>query len=187
MTGRSAFAAGAVGLYLSRIRLDIFPILGVGERSSMAHEREIAEEQEFLDVALSALDHMRTRRALAARQRGCRQHARRGRPRRARRRDGHRAAPPRPARHRRPAAVLRSHRLPGNDDGRRRRLVPRWAPRRVRRGAQPAGHRLARAGRRSLLPRDGRRAARSLATSPRGDSRQRSDRRRGRVLRRRQR
>src|ERR1700685_1577566 len=29
------------------------------ERLSMAHEREIAEEQEFLDLALEALDHMR--------------------------------------------------------------------------------------------------------------------------------
>jgi len=35
------------------------PILGTQKEVIVAHEREIAEEQLFLDIALKALDHMR--------------------------------------------------------------------------------------------------------------------------------
>ena len=47
------------GLSSRGTRLDNSRFWEDGKRSSMSHEREIAEEQEFLDLALSALDHMR--------------------------------------------------------------------------------------------------------------------------------
>ena len=43
----------------------------------MAHEREIKEEQLFLDLALTALDHMRDEARSLARQCGRGEHARR--------------------------------------------------------------------------------------------------------------
>ena len=154
----------------------------------MAHEREIAEEQAFLDRALDALDHMRDEArslrdsAAVATMRGAGDLVERD-------------VVMGTALHRLDQLAIGDQPLffgridyAAPDERGRADALPRRASRGLRRRAQPPRRRLARAGRRGLLPRDRRRDRSGLARRRHVAIRGREvTGRRGRVLRRRRR